>query len=552
MTDTPNSLTAEEVVVRCDPRELGFLTTAEAEPLVGVVGQSRAMEALEFGARLDNDGFNIYVMGETGGERRKVVRRFLEKESSTKSQPSDWCYLNNFADSQKPKGIALPPGRGLGLKRDMSQLVDDLKASVPAAFESENYRNRLEEIEDEFNQRNQKIMTALQAEAESEKLGVLSTPHGFAIAPVRDGRIIPEEEFLKLPDAERERSKQAIAKLSKKFEQYFENLPSWHKERRQRIKELDNNVTLLAVGSLLAELRERYGDCDGVVDYLDTIQQDVIDHAQDFIHDESQPSVIPFGMDVDADSRFRRYEVNLLVNNESTEGGPVVYESNPSYQNLVGRIEHASQFGTLTTDFTMIRPGALHAANGGYLIVDVEKVLRQPFAWDGLKRAIMDGEIRIESLGQALSLISTRGLEPDPMPLNVKLVLIGDRFLYYLLCELDPDFQQFFKVAADFEDRIPRTSENVAVYGRMLATMVQEQSLHPFSAAAIARVIDQGSRWVGDTQKLSAKTRTVMDLLIEANYWAGQRQSNIVDVLSSADSVSTACARISTKLFNVS
>jgi len=526
----PEALTAEQVVRQCDPKELGFSTTAEAEPLVGVVGQARAMGALEFGARMDGDGFNVYVMGETGSRRHEVVKEFLQEESRTRAQPPDWCYLNNFLDPQKPKGIALPAGRGIGLKRDMTQLVDELEASIPAAFESENYRNRLAEIENEFNARNQKVMEALQAEAEKESLGVLPTPHGFAIAPIREGQIIPEEEFLKLPKAKRERTQKAIAELSEKFRQYFENLPNWHKERRQRVKELDNNVTLLAVGSLIAELRERYADCEGVIDYLDAVQQNVIDHAQDFIQGEAPQGMLALGMQPDRSSRFGRYEVNVLVNNESTEGGPVVYESNPSYQNLVGRIEHASQFGTLTTDFTMIRPGALHTSNGGYLIIDVEKILRQPFAWDGLKRAIQDGEIRIESLGQALSLVSTQGLEPDPAPLNVKVVLIGDRLLYYLLCELDPDFPQFFKVAADFEDRIPRTPENLQIYGRMLATMVQHKSLRPFSAAGIARVIDESSRWVGDTEKLSAKMRTVMDLLSEASYRAGQRQGELVEV----------------------
>jgi len=525
---TPGPLTAAQVLRRCEPEELGFETTADVEPLVGIFGQSRALQALEFGARMDSDGFNIYVLGTPGSQRHAVVSHFLEQESRDKPQPIDWCYINNFADAQKPKGVALPPGRGKRLRQDMQQLVEDLQASIPAAFESENYRNRLAEIEDEFNQQNKLAQEEVETEASKEGLGLLPTPHGFAIAPVRDGRPLPEEDFLKLPDEEREQTQQAIERLSEKLGEYFEQLPSLHKERRRRVKELDNNVTMFAVGSLIADLRERYEDCPGVVEHLNAVQQDVIDNAQDFGVGEGRPEMVLPGMRPNREQSFKRYEINVLVDNEDTEGAPVVYESSPNYQNLVGRVEHGSQFGTLVTDFTMIRPGALHRANGGYLILDVEKVLLQPYAWDGLKRAIQDREIRIESLGQMLSLVSTQGVEPDAMPLNVKVVLIGNRMLYYLLCQLDPDFPQFFKVAADFEDRIPRSPDNLLLYSRMLASIVQEKSLRPFNADGVARIIDESSRWVGDTEKLSAKMRAVTDLMSEANYCADQRDTEYV------------------------
>jgi len=526
----PAPLSAEQVLRRCDPGELGFETTADVEPLVRIVGQSRALGALEFGARMNGDGFNVYVLGQPGSQRHDIVATFLQQESRDKQQPVDWCYVNNFADPQKPVGIALPAGRGIRLKQDLNQLIEDLRASIPAAFESENYRNRLAEIEDDFNEHNKRAQEAVQAEAEKEGLGLLPTSHGFAIAPLRDGRPLPEEDFKKLPEKERDRTKQAIERISAKLGEYFEDLPSWHKERRSRIKELDNNVTMLAVGSLIRELRDRYEDCTGVSEHLDAVRQDVIDNVQDFGVGERAPDALPPGMRPDPEERLIRYAVNVLVNNEPTEGAPVIYETHPTYQNLVGRVEHASQFGALITDFTMIRPGALHRANGGYLIVDAEKVLIQPYAWDGLKRAIQDGEIRIESLGQMLSLISTQSLEPDAMPLCVKIVLIGNRMLYYLLCQLDPDFPQFFKVAADFEDRIPRTSENLLLYGRMLASIVQRKSLRPFEAAGIARVIEESSRWVGDTEKLSARMRAVTDLMSEADYCAGQRNVELVAV----------------------
>ena len=526
----PLSLTASQILRRCEPADLGFATTADVEPMTGILGQSRALQALEFGSRAHGNGFNIYVLGRQGSHRHQVVSEFLQQESRNKPQPVDWCYVNNFSDAHKPKGFGLPPGLGAQLKHDMNQLIDDLQASIPAAFESENYRNRLAEIEEEFNEQNKRAQEYVESEAKKEGLGMLPTPHGFAIAPIRDDRPLAQEEFMKLPEEERERTQKAIERISAKLAEYFEKLPNMHKHRRRRIKELDNNVTMFAVGSLIADLRDRYKENPEIVGHLDAVQQDVLDNVQDFMATEKTPEIMLPGMRPDRKNRFERYHVNILVNNESTDGGPVIYESHPTYQNLLGRVEHASQFGALITDFTMIRPGALHSANGGYLILDAEKVLMQPYAWDGLKRAIQDGEIRIESLGQMLSLVSTQGLEPDAMSLNVKIVLIGERFLYYLLCALDPDFSQLFKVAADFEDRIPRTSDNIQLYGRMLSSIVERKSLRHFGAAAIARIIDESSRWVGDTEKLSAGMQIVTDLMCEADYCAGQRNAELVEV----------------------
>jgi len=526
----PNSLTSDQVLRRCEPADLGFETTADVEPLTEILGQSRALQALEFGSRAKSNGFNIYVLGQHGSQRHQVVSQFLQQESHDKPQPVDWCYVNNFADPQKPQGLALPPGQGTRLKQDVNQLIDDLLASIPAAFESENYRNRLAEIEEEFNEQNKRAQETVEAEAKKEGLGMLPTPHGFAIAPIRDDQPLAKEDFMKLPEAERERTQAAIERLSSKLAEYFEKLPGMHKERRRRIKELDNNVAMFAVGSLIEDLRDRYKECPEVVVYLDNVQQDVLDNVQDFTARESQPEIMLPGMRPEQKKSFERYDVNVLVDNESTDGAPVVYESHPTYQNLLGRVEHASQFGALITDFTMIRPGALHSANGGYLILDAEKVLVQPYAWDGLKRVIQNGEIRIESLGQMLSLVSTQGLEPDAMPVKVKIILIGERYLYYLLCNLDPDFPQLFKVAADFEDRIPRTPENVQLYGRMLSSLITEKSLRHFDAAAVARIIDESSRWVSDTEKLSARMRIVTDLMCEADYCADQRNSELVEV----------------------
>jgi lon-related putative ATP-dependent protease len=525
----PAPLTAEQVAMRCTQAELGFTTTTELEPLPGILGQSRALQALKFGSRMDGDGFNIYVLGNPGSHRHQLVSHFLQQETKDKAQPFDWCYVNNFSDPVKPRGIALPAGAGTSFKHDMTQLLEDLQASIPAAFESESYRNRLAEIEEEFSERVRKAQEEGQAEAEEAGLGLLPTPSGFGIAPVRDGRPLPEKEFMELPEEERKRAQEAIERISERMTEVFRNMPKLNKERRQRIKELDNNVTMFAVGSLLEDLRKRYSDNPAVIAHLDAVQQDVLDNTEDFSAGESGPQFNLPGMQADKQDRFRRYEVNLLIDNAATEGAPVIYENHPTYQNLIGHVEHTSQFGALVTDFNMIRPGALHRANGGYLILDVDKVLMQPYAWDGLKRAIQDKEIRIESIGQLLSLVSTQGLEPDAMPLDIKIVLIGNRLLYYLLCELDPDFPQFFKVAADFEDRIARSPENLQLYARMLASVAKDKALRPFDVNAIARVIDEGSRWASDQAKLTTKMRMLTDLMCEADFCAGERESPTVD-----------------------
>lgn len=512
----------------CDPAELGFATTADVEPLAGVVGQQRALDALKFGARMAGDGFNLYVLGSPGSQRHDLVRAFLAEESAGRAPPADWCYVHNFDDPQKPRGIVLPAGRGTQLRTDMSQLLEDLQASIPAAFESENYRNRRAEIEQEFHDRHRQGLEAIQSEAESAKLGLIPTPHGFAIAPVKDGRVLEQEEFGALPEKERSRAEEAIGRLSDKLKHHLEQLPVWNKDRRRIVKDLDRQVTMLAVGALIDQVRRAYTDFPAVVAYLDAVQRDVLDNAQQFLTEgegESPPPMLALEHQV----LFRRYEVNVVVNNAGTEGAAVVYESNPTLSNLVGRVEHTAQFGALVTDFTMVRPGALHSANGGYLILDADKVLLNPLSWEGLKRALTHREVRVESLAQAFSLVSTQSLEPDPMPLDVKVVLIGNRLLYYLLCELDQEFLQLFKVAADFEDYVARSPENVRLYGRMLATMGQQRQLLAFTASAIARIIEESSRAAADGERLSTHLRGLADLLSEADFWCRDRKAAAVE-----------------------
>lgn len=515
-TSPPAPLDVSRLYRRCDMSALEFETTAELKDLEGAVGQERALAAIEFATRMGGDGYNLYVLGQSGSLKHQTVMDCLEPESSRKGAASDWCYLNNFDESRKPEVLMLPAGRGAELREDMTRLIAELKEVIPATFESDHYRARVAEIQQEFEDRHKAALEELQKAANEVGVSLVPTPHGFAIAPVRDGRVLPDEEFEKLPDTEKERLTQAMAEISERVRRHFQSIPKWAQEHRERIRALNREMTELAAGQLIDRLDAKYHDNERLLEYLKAVREDVLENAREFLGQEQEPS--PFAPPHRAN--LVRYAVNLVVDNAGQSRAPVVYEQNPSLQNLLGRVEHVAQFGALVTDFTMIRPGALHRANGGYLILDADRVLTQPFAWAALKRALFAKEIRMESAEQFLSIVTTVSLEPQPIPLDIKLILIGDRVIYYLLCELDKDFANLFKVAADFEDQIDRTDENTALYARLVATLARREHLLPVTRSGVARVIEQSARFVGDAEKLSTRLRSISDLLREADYWA--------------------------------
>lgn len=522
----PAPLDVGDLYQSCDPETFSFVTTDEVADLDGAVGQPRALAALEFGVRMRGNGYNLYVLGRPGSHKHRIVKDFLESEAADKERPPDWCYLNNFQEDRKPHAISLPCGMADELKQDMSRLVEELREGIPAAFESEHYRNRTVEINQEFEDRHRAAIEELQKEAQEEGVSLVPTPHGFAIAPTRDGKLLSDEEFERFPDEEKERTAEAMGRMSDKLRHHIEQLPRWHKERREQIKALNREVTDLAARELIDRLRAKYAQFEQVNTYLDEVREDVLEHARDFQPADEREIAMP---GLTGKPSLRRYEVNVLAENSTSAGAPIVYESNPSVQNLLGRVEHISQFGALVTDFTMIRPGALHRANGGYLILDAERVLLEPYAWNALKRTLFGREIRIESLGQLLSLVSTVSLEPEPIPLDVKVVLVGDRMIYYLLCEMDPDFGELFKVAADFENRIDRSAENTELYGQLVATLARREKLRPLNRGAVARVVEQGARLLGDAGKLTTRLRDITDLLRESDYWSAQASHEVID-----------------------
>jgi lon-related putative ATP-dependent protease len=520
----PRKLSADALFNRCDPAVFAFATTDDLPDLDGAIGQQRALAALEFGVKMPGEGYNLYLLGKAGSHRRRIAEAYLADQAPREAL-ADWCYVNNFDDERKPVALRLPAGKATAFKHDMAALVEELVVAIPAAFESEHYRNRLAEIGQEYEELHRAKMEALQEEAQRQGVSLVSTPHGFAIAPTDDGKLLSDDAFDKLPEKRKERTRAAMQAMTEKVREHIEELPEWNKQRLERVKALNREVAESAVSGVFEHLRERYSDLAALVGYLDQCRNDVLENARAFLPQESGPTM--FGMS--AGPPLRRYEVNVIVDQSTGGLAPIVYEGNPTYQNLLGRIEHVPQFGALVTDFTMIRPGAVHRANGGFLLLDAERLLSEPFAWSSLKRTLFDKAVRMESLGQQLSLVSTVTLEPDPIPVDLKVVVIGSRYLYYLLCELDPDFQELFKVAADFEDEIDRSDDNVQAYGQLVATLARREQLRPLTAAGVARVIEHGSRLIDDTEKLSTRLRDVSDLVRESDYYAGKAAQSVID-----------------------
>ena len=527
---------------RCDPAKLRFKTTAELKDLPEVLGQGRAVAALEFGVGIQRDGFNLFALGPNALGKHTTVRQYLDAAAAAKSTPDDWCYVNNFDDSHRPGALRLPPGTGVRLHRDMERLVEELQTAIASIFESNEYLTRRQAIDEEFQERQAHAFEDMQKRANARGISLVRTPVGLALAPMKDGEVMPPDAFQALPDGERSTIEGTIQELQKQLQTTVREIPRWDKERREKVREVNREVTDFAVGHLIEALRESYKELPGVIAHLDAVQADVIDNVAAFLappQAEGQaepPSPRPMGGPMalggagpgPAGALLRRYQVNVVVDNADSRGAPVIYEDNPAHGNLVGRVEHLAQMGALITDFGLIRSGALHRANGGYLILDARKLLMQSHGYEALKRALQAGEVRIESPAQMYSMVSTVSLEPEPIPLDIKVVLVGDRMLYYMLAARDPEFGELFKVEVDFEEDMDRRAGTSAAYARLIATLARKHAIKHLDATGVAHVIDHSARLAGDSHKLSARMGLITDVLREADYWASQTGRKVI------------------------
>lgn len=519
-------LSPSELYHPCDLTSLGFETSDQLEPLVEILGQERAVEAIRFGIGIPHPGFNLYLMGSAGIGKHQLILGLLRRYSEGLPPPADWCYVAQFGDHHRPIVLKLPAGMGSILRSDMQQLVEDLLNAIPAAFQSEGYNQRAEAITRKLKEREEAAAGEIGRKANEQGIALVHTSNGYTLLPVREGHILDPEEFGKLSAEEQSRIEKIVEELRQDLRKTLGQVPLWQKELRRRLKELNREVTEATVKQLIAELQDKYQALPEVVAYLAGVQSDVVENADQFRPVEGEDSRTP---SPDA-PQFTRYRVNLLVDNAKLQGAPVVYEDNPSYLNLVGRIEHIARHGTLLTDFTLIKPGALHRANGGFLILDALKLLTNPFSWEATKRVLRSGEVRIEPLERLLSLAGTISLEPQAIPLSLKLILVGDRTLYSLLKAYDPEFSQLFKVAADFAETLGRLPREDQRYARWVATLVHDQGLRPLTRAAVERVIEGAARRAADGMRVSLHLGGLLDLLQEADDRAKQEGAARVDV----------------------
>lgn len=514
-----------------DPADFGFETTEDLEDLSGTVGQRRAVAAVEFAAGIGREGYNIFALGAPGTGRHSVVRHYLENHAENRPAPPDVCYVHNFDEPDCPRLLLLPAGTGVQLRRDMSRLAEQVRDALTSAFESEEYQTRRQVIEDEFKERPREELREIEERAKEAGLVLLRSPVGMAFAPIREGEVMSGDEFRQLPEEEQKEIQEKVESFQQEAQKALRQMSSWDRDRHTKIDALEHEVAGAAVAALLKELKEKYEFVEDVVAFLEAVQQDVVEHARELVQPTDSQQEGPAARvprTPDRDTALTKYHVNLIVDNKGMAGAPVVYEDHPTYDNLIGRIEHVAQFGALTTNFNHIKAGSLHRANGGYLMVDAHKLLTAPYAWEALKRALQSHSLRIESLGQALSVVSTVSLDPEPLALDVQVVLLGEPMLYYLLSQHDPDFPELFKVASDFDSQMDASPENRDGYVRLLAELARTDRLRPLDRGAVARVLEQSARIAGDQEKLTARIGLVNDLLREADYFAQTNGSDTV------------------------
>lgn len=527
-----NKLPVEKLRNICDVNFMQCESTKGLIPLAEIIGQDRAVRALRFGLGIKNHGFNIYVAGYPGTGRKTAVKAFVEAQAKVQSVPSDWCYVNNFSNQYEPKAIELPPGKGKEFQEDMKNYIENVKNSLPKAFESEDYVTKREATLQELESRRKGVIDRLNAKAQSEGFVIQTTPIGILLVPVLDGKPLTDEELLALPQSMKDKLSEKREKLEKEFSAVMRQLIDMEREIREAIKKLNKEVALYAIGNQVQNLREKYQDNKDISSYLKAVENDILDNLTQFIRRGSggqQQQQLAFPMPWLREEPYKKYNVNVVIDNSETTGAPVIMETNPTYHNLLGRTEKEAQFGTLTTDFTMIRAGSIQKANGGYLIIPVEDLLRNLFSYDGLKRDIRDKKMYIEEPEERYGFLSVKSLKPQPIPLSAKVILIGDPYVYQLMFSLDQDFRELFKIKAEFDISMPRNEEKISQYAAFVCGLCEKEKLKHLNGGALAKLVEYSSRIVEDQIKLSTQFSRVADVIREANYYASQDNSEFIN-----------------------
>ncbi len=544
-------LRLEQLYKKCDPSLLDFKSSDELNGLDIALGQARALNAMEFATGIDKEGYNLFVMGRSGSGKHTAVKNFLKDEAKNSSTPDDWCYVYNFEDPEKPIALKLPSGQALVFKKDIQRVITNLQSAIPTVFKSDEYTNKKLKIEDSIKAKQEDAYKTIYENALKDDLSIKYTTKGYVISPMKDGKVLNDNEYNALTHKEKSNIQTNIKKYTSEIDNISQQVLSWSSEAFEEFDELDKKTAKKAVNSKIAYLKRKYAEYPKVVEYLEALEQDIISNASDFIPDSQKPEVllqaINTGKPLPAQPSFEIYNVNVAVHHKKDEGAPVIYEDNPNFKNLFGQIEYVSQMGTLVTDFNLIKSGALHKANGGYLILDARKVLMEPFVWEALKRMLFSSSLKIETIYSELGLNNTVSIEPDPIPLDIKIVFVGERELYYLLYEYDNDFQKLFKINADFEDDMQRSDENTKLYADMIASILKSNKFLPLDKKGMAKVIEYSSRLSGEADKLTTHVRSIIDILTEADFIAKRNNDKMIKkahILSSIEEKKQRAGRI--------
>lgn len=530
-----SELPPEKLRLECPPGKVECKTSEELAPLEGIVGQDRALRALTFGMEMKGKGFNVFAAGPPVTGKRPATRSYLEKIAKTKPTPPDWCYVNNFQNPYEPKALKLPAGKAKIFQKDLKNLIDQVKRAVPAALQSEEFAARTSGISKKSVEERDRILNELNDIAKQSSYAVRMNQLGIGIVPMRAGKPVTQEEYDTLPPTVKKKFEQSRETVRIALDKAGKRVNELEAATLDELKKLRDDTVHYAMGGLISTLTSRYQEQPEVIRYLEDLKDDILENTELFTvggteqqqkkEPDSPPSFAESGL---PDLLYRRYQVNVIVDNSELKGAPVITEDNPTVTNLLGRIENEAKFGTLSTDFTLIKGGSIHRANGGYLILGARELLTSQFSYEGLKRALQSGSIAIEETGQRLGIASTKSLTPQPIPLNVKIVLAGDHQTYQALYVADPDFGLLFKVKAHFDDTIVRSEENMNTYGRFVHTLCEKEGMNHLEAAAIAKVVEYGSRLAEDQTKLSTKFPEIADLVREANLYATQDESRYI------------------------
>jgi len=528
----PKPLAVEYLYKCCDQSIFKFNTTDELTEAAEIIGQARALRSIDFGLNLvDSKGFNIFILGENGTGKLTTIKSLLAQKAAAEPVPPDWCYVYNFKDPDVPLSISLPPGSAMIFHKDMEELIRILKVEILKVFESKEYEKQKSKILEEFQKKQQYLFAGLEEEAHGKGFSLRKTVSGLMIVPVKkSGEPLTEDEYEALEEGTKAKVDETGRLLQEKLNDIVREVRDAEKNVKDLVSQLEKDAALSAVGHYMEELKNKYQEVEKIVLYLADVREDILGHIEDFKVQEEQSPPLPFMKMLKQEPTFTRYTVNVLVNNQDTRGAPCIYESNPTFFNLIGRLEYKFQYGVATTDFSMIKGGSLHKANGGYLVINVLDLLRNMFSYDALKRAIRNKEIKIEDIWEQYRMISTSTLRPEALPLNVKVILMGPPHLYYLLYNLDEEYRELFKVKADFDSRMDCNEETTLKYAAFVASCCKKESLPAFDKSGVARIVEYGARLAGHQRKLSSKFSYIADVIRESGYWAGKAGSSIVKV----------------------